>query len=1334
MTIDGWLPQTGLSQKISRDSIDCLNANKPRGWVLGNLTGSDDYGLDYKVQLIDDDQATDVFFLQLKGTTSPKISAGGDFISFDFKASTIRYYARSMALILLVVCDLSVAEDPDACPAYWVWIQEELRRIDAKSLALDAESVTLRVPTVNRLNRGSDFSAHLAVARSLAQVGAELDASVGRFLPGQEPMKKAEIVQNLAHGFKAKSPELIGAVAALDGQIWVNPRRGTLAYWLVEAQRHLDGGADKKAEEALLKADPLLLHGDPVEVAEYWHRTGKLRQMRGEDEGSRSAFLRAAHTTGAQKHWVAWAEMDMRIEHAIDPTCDFASTFEELRGDDDEVVAMRARLTAARGDVETALKLLLTVTGEHALTTKAIILSSADRNHELIELSEAAFEAPDLSERARRLFLILRAEARFRLAAPWALRVPGAYTAAAEIDMQAIARAWEDVREAVDACEESGWANNVAFLAHSWSACASLLGFATQELPRMLSASRARPHEAYLQLTTQALAETVGSFDAALEANSRLPNADEKLLQRIIFLHELGRHRESADLLVCVLPTADRSNAHFAQAVTAAALSANQLARSDFVSECLNVLAADEVLVPARANLEYKLAASGDGPAATAALSRLEVRYRELGWPDLVGQTLFRALNPRDSAQAEKIVEIAQRLGERGVPTPTAADHACVALATLGRWDELLLTSRKYVSLGPKIRFAAFEAIALDKLGQTAQARDLLEVIIAEEGVDTNALNAYINILARCGFTKEAVDVAERVMEAAETRPALIGSVRLAFALAQASDPSSPRLKGLAKRMGSLADPANEEQEGIYLQMMLMSTLDGSSPIDDAAGAEFRTRSEEFFKAHPESRFLRSFNLPTDGTADDLLNALREITGHSEERERVRSEAEEKIKSGATPFPFAWRPGLVLQGVHDVADLWQQAKCAEKGDFRFVLTMSLIPWRPKRASDVAGKMPLIDLLSLLVVSDLGLFDHLFTLFPQIAISKATWAELTRLSLPQSLSSARKMCEALLANLQSRFACIVQPDRAGDGRASNAEYPPDHDLKEIWHRGGYELYSDDVLARLHATDGQTPLPGMSTADLIFILEETCAITPLEAASKFATLISWNVDAPITARTEISALPANLGMAAEVGVAFDELRNSEIFMPLAAARWKGGSVASLTPDMSGCVRHLVERSDFSSSAVTAYIDLWLETLPRSLSDSERASAFHNCVVLSACYKSSISKLHSAKLWAIVEHWEAWRVTRGMPSSGIVAAARKIAAVCGGTDRSGRVLGEPAEQRLSKGLTGNTSLLQVFTDTYSRINPRVQSRLLGEQPIAAIKGATKNRGPRSRKSWWS
>ena len=147
----GKLPQTNAAQDIGERARICLTARRPQSssglfWRLISLEGTDDFGLDFQVHTVVNQQVTDTFRLQLKGTESPKTDVADTHLAIQFETSTLRLYARISEPVLIVVCDLTVAPDPVDCPLYYVWVHEELQRIRLDELPADQEKVTVHLP------------------------------------------------------------------------------------------------------------------------------------------------------------------------------------------------------------------------------------------------------------------------------------------------------------------------------------------------------------------------------------------------------------------------------------------------------------------------------------------------------------------------------------------------------------------------------------------------------------------------------------------------------------------------------------------------------------------------------------------------------------------------------------------------------------------------------------------------------------------------------------------------------------------------------------------------------------------------------------------------------------------------------------------------------------------------------------------------------------------------------------------------------------------------------------------------------------------------------------
>jgi len=110
----------------SRGQALLLSALARTGWVARPL--NPDYGLDYEVEVFEDNLATGITFkLQLKSSLAPSYSAGGDFVSISLEVPRARYLViETQVPTLLVQADVELIRDPDTRVA----AQTYLDRVD----------------------------------------------------------------------------------------------------------------------------------------------------------------------------------------------------------------------------------------------------------------------------------------------------------------------------------------------------------------------------------------------------------------------------------------------------------------------------------------------------------------------------------------------------------------------------------------------------------------------------------------------------------------------------------------------------------------------------------------------------------------------------------------------------------------------------------------------------------------------------------------------------------------------------------------------------------------------------------------------------------------------------------------------------------------------------------------------------------------------------------------------------------------------------------------------------------------------------------------------------
>lgn len=1307
MTTKALLPQTGDSQDIGDDAERCLFARRPKDWTLTNLGGTGDYGFDYQVQTTPNQQVNDIFRIQLKGTRSPKVSSDNAFISITLSASTVRYYARVVEPILLVLCDLS--DDPDnpaVCPLYYVWMRDELRRIGIESLPAEQIDVNLRVLKSHRLTRQTDLSEDIRRANELSNVGHALNVRMSDLNVSMSAEERLERVRNVEQGVTARGAAFLEALAEPVKSHWVEPARGTHAWHLREAKQLLRSGKIEKAKDQLRLASDLQSDRTDLENADFWHLTGRVKSIAGDTLGAKDAYWTAAQLNGQPAHWVAWAESEIRHRYLLDMDNDFSDVIEKLHGDDPAILGIKARLLGAEHKYDDALALLDTFTGVESLAARVVVQTMQSNSEDALKGCLEGLALPELPDTTRQLFLIMKARARFalavgkeQLASPEEYLPPGGLPG---LDVERMKQAWTDIEEAVEVMQDNGWSTNADLIADVWAAAALMLGKHRDVLAQIIAAANAMPHVAGLQSAAETIAAQCDDIKSALQLNARLPDSDTTILRRITFLHEQREHRKCYELFEKRLPTISQSHQFFGTAATVATLSAHEFAKANLVKAWLEILNSDPALRPHYAVANYLLATAKNKLGNDDALAELESQYEALGQPFDIALTLFHQLDPSSLTQAEKCIRVGLKLKESRILPTGAATQMGFAYVTTKMWPELLSLCAEYKKqFNASARMKAFEGLALDRLGRADDARLVLEEMLGDGMSDSLALNTYVNIMVRCGFVDEALLATETILQAATKNKQKMDCVRLLFNITQTATPNSPRLLELAIKMGELVDPTEEAQEGVYLCMVLTGTLQKDCSIQQSQLNEFQRRADAFFNTFPDSKILKKAEFNPDAPLTEILAMISSITGNTEEQKKFRRKLENQLQNGDLPMPYAWRPRHALSNIHDIVHLWETAKQSGADDRKYHLSMTVGSWSAASAQKMRSKIPLLDMTALLVISDLSLMEQLFTYYPKIAIAQSTLIELAQLVHPLSGSPWLTKCRSLQDVLKRYFSQVLQPgierDEADDERFTKTT----DDIKVLCENGEFQLFSDDAVLRIYCAGDIDPNDGLCTLDFLNALEEEKRITADEAAAKIAQLCDWHVGLHVMFRYQIALFPSSMLNVKDVTTGIGFLQKDTAFMSVATAIWDiRQDFLTTFASVKSQIKIMIEETTLPDQAIASYAGIWyVKTKLRGDMPLPPLMILAKLMLGVATFHPAMTDANARRLWtvynALVQFEHGSRMDQQKENESIALIAQNCAEVDVKIDDANI---EKTGVRLAKGLTKDTAPSDIFLEAYS------------------------------------
>ena len=1127
------LPQESSAQEIGYRATRALNTSHPDNWRLEQISGDNDYGFDYLVQVVERALVKGAFKLQLKGKTAPTLNVAGTEFSVSLELSTVHYYLRTTEPVMLVLCNLGADPDFRKCPLYYCWIRDQLEDIRRRGVARDQESVTFHIRVQQRLEASTDVLPDLVRFHELYEFGEMMDAVVLKDRPDSTPAERAVLLGNVAQGLKPRSASLLDQLAEEPEGAWVDPPPNTFLWHVRNATTELKAGNRGGVAEALARAAPDLDAAKPLEQADYWNTMGRLKSLNNDEAGAVEAFERACRSAeDLPKYVAAWAEATLRARFLVDSTNDFSDVLARLTATDPKVAATRARILAAAGRFEEAIATVDAVPTIDGLATLAIIRTMRGDFPEVQVVCDRGLADSTLTDNSRQVFLLMRARAKFSMAIAgsfgrdedWEMPMTGP----AGADPTLLHDAWKDLEQVVTMLRRSGWPVNVELIADMWSSIATMLGFQEEALPLVAEAAAAQPNLPNLQFAAESLATQTRKFEPALVANGRQPKLEKNTLRRIALLHEAGKHQDCMDLMASNPCVASEKSPLFGQALSSAIASADHMIRPELADAWIRRLRD----IPEQAGMvalcDYFRAARTNPLGRAQALDDLTARFDTLGRPEIVALQLFYQLDGAKVEHAPRVIELAEQLSVARLLDEDGLLQMAQALSALKRWQELLdLSDREITRFKSNDRLRAVGALALDALGRTAEAHARLQALVDRPGADPLALKAFCTIASRAGFVQQAIHALERLIEGESNKKRKAGYLRMLFGLLQETDPNSQRGVDVAWAIGRLSSQDSQEEEAAFLMLMLVATASDQVLLNDERKAEFGRRMDQFTTRFPDAPQFRRGFIPDNAAPDEILRVLQQLSGMTEERLKNRLKLQRELRDGSAPLPYAWRPRHVLDGIPDVGFLWEVSKTSRWDARELHLQMQLDDWKAKSLAELRGHIPILDLISLLVLVDLGLFDLLFKIFPRIAVGKRTLLSLRQMVAPMFGSPMRNKILALEALLQTRFTVIDQP---GLDEPEAQERPHLNEAAEeivsLIKTRPYMVFSDDAIFRVYTNPPLGNPPSICTLDLLLALEESGLMTLDEVAAKIATLCDWRVSMVIPDRHLLAVLPASL----------------------------------------------------------------------------------------------------------------------------------------------------------------------------------------------------------------
>ena len=561
------------------------------------------------------------------------------------------------------------------------------------------------------------------------------------------------------------------------------------------------------------------------------------------------------------------------------------------------------------------------------------------------------------------------------------------------MDPKILKKAWIELLSALELASQWGYPPDVETMIDMFS----ILGmyFSEPEIVKkhLIKLAEIRPAAQNIQEGLLQIAMHLDDRGTAERQLSKLPNTLKNAINKIILASRENNKSEVVRLTNEILVDLIKEKpTNYDTVVAIAAESANDLLMFNERDRFLKELQAFPDSKALKAVYDFIVQVNQKSLNKPKAMEKLYKVYKEGHNHDQILAQLFHNLNPYENDTAHKIIEISDDIIRCRDFLDSEYIILCQAKATVHDWQGALETSRRaQFRFSTNPRFKAFEALALDEIGETGKSLELLDEIAKGEKHDTLALEIYINISARCGLVEKARTLVSRLLEKATQKKEKLRILRMMFSIEMYIDPNSDSLIDICIKYGQLCDKDDESEEGSYLLQFFAATIDHKKVVHDDDVKEFRKRLGKYVVKYPDSKILRSFSVK-EKDPEELLAQLEKITGFTEEKKRWYQKNENLLSRSNLPVPFLVRHKLLLN-VSSFLHLWELSKITDKDHQQYKLTISAGTYELRKINNLVERMPLVDEIALVVLFDLGLLENLFKMFPKVAIVKESISNL-----------------------------------------------------------------------------------------------------------------------------------------------------------------------------------------------------------------------------------------------------------------------------------------------------------------------------------------------------
>ena len=1006
------LPKESDSQEIGRKAGKALTSQTPMKWIETPLDGDNDFGIDYMVQLKSDEGEIHFsFYLQLKGTTKPKLQ--DDIIKYSFEVKNINYYRNLEPLVMVAIADLS--EDTDIVtehPVYYRWLDEKWYADNTKSIS-EQDTVSVSIPLTQTVNPQLDifnyYKNRIINLHASNQLQRKIEA---KSLDVPATLSKLSITIE-------EKPFFLEAIEQSDNVPWLVDPHGDIATGLKLCSEYLNLNKIQNALDSLNELSYKCSVMNNFESAEYHHQYGNYYTLCGSHEKALQYFKKASSKHTNHRYKYAYYECMFRQEQV--PTKEeIEYIIENIHDKETEGTVLKAKCLAIIGHSEKALDLLKS-NDLYNNITKLIVYTLADLQDKVDSLISISTESDFSTDREKYLFNALLSRRLITMSNN--NKMPISFDSLAAIDIKIHK---ERMSNALKACDRAwhfakklGYPQDLPILTE----VSSLLYFYFNKVDHFFSILdeilNERSDSPELIRIYSNFAFSAERFELTADLISRLPKPFKSDELHTLFLSQ-AQYNPSLALSTLEaqknafkkLPI-DQKGPIFGIAYGLAI----KILELDKSIEYIKILEDDNDGEAYIALCEFFEQINNDLSDKDVLIKELHRKYSKYDKHPAIAEQLLGVANPTSKDQSKIIIDVFNELPDGSSVKENTFQVVTQAFLTNGLYKDAAAISENYIckeNCDPYWYITQY--LALAGKGEIGAALSVLQSALTKYGDSREFVERYVETCFFFNLQEEAEQQVKHLYSTSTQREAKVHYLSRLLAIYTSHDKYQEKLTLALKEFGRLVDRSNETEEASYLAHCVELQHANSELIED-----FQSRLKTFQDNFPDSKVLWMVNIK-DNTGKEILDAMHEAIGITDEQRKQWEKNRNQIRNGTLPVPFSLLH-LYLPNTRDIYATWAYA-CFSPQDEAIEYKLHHSAPLMDRHALLSKNAIIVEESSLLVLNQIDLLDDLIGSIDQICLLSRTFTSLGNHSHPHSGSIASGIPIRILATIEKYKSKLV----------------------------------------------------------------------------------------------------------------------------------------------------------------------------------------------------------------------------------------------------------------------------------------------------------------------